>query len=111
MASDHDEVGDDLNDFAAVDQGDVDDRGSIDLEPGEHYIGEVTDFAPGAGSHGLLKIDGREVWLNATLKNQLVAALVENQTVAYVKSDDEETFTDDEGEERSYHPREFRFKD
>ncbi|WP_255151336.1 hypothetical protein [Halorarius halobius] len=83
--------------------------GSIELQPGEHVVGTITAFKPWAGDYGVIEIDGQGVWLNSTLRQQLVSALIEGQQVAYVKSEDEESFTNDDGEEQTYNPRSFRF--
>ncbi|OIB58179.1 hypothetical protein [Natrialba sp. SSL1] len=83
----------------------------LDLDPGEEYIGTITDYRPWAGDNGLVEIDGEPVWLNRTLQKQLIAALVQNSPVMYCKSDEEESFEDEDGEETAYHPRSFRFPD
>ena len=84
--------------------------GSIDLDPGEHLIGTITAYKPWAGSNGLVEIDGQVLWLNRTMHQQLISSLVEGQTVAHVKSDEQESFTDSDGEEQTYYPRSLRFQ-
>ena len=99
---------DDLN---PVEDASSDDNGSdwIDLDAGEEFVGRITGYNPSAGYNGVIELDGRPMYLNATLKNQLIAALVEGRMMAVRVSEEEETF-DDDGEERSYHPKEARFK-
>lgn len=81
----------------------------LDLEPGDHYIGTITDYRPWAGDYGLVEIDGEPVWLNRTLQGQLISALVTGNPIMYRKSEDEESFEDEEGEEQTYNPRSFAF--
>ena len=88
-----------------------DDDGSnwIDLGPGEQYVGQITGFNPDAGFNGVVELDGRPMYLNSTLKNQLLAALVEGETMAVRVSEDERTFEDDDGETQTFYPKEARF--
>lgn len=87
-----------------------DNRGSVEPSPGEHYLGTITAYKPWAGDNGLVEIDGEAVWLNRTLQKQLLSALVEGQPIMYCKSDEQESFEDENGEEQSYYPRSFRFQ-
>lgn len=99
----------DFDSFQTVDPGEMDSgAGSIDLDPGENYVGEITDVDFSTGDHGILKIDGKELWLNATMRKQIEKALIEGEPVAYFKSEEVESFEDD-GEEIEFNPRELRF--
>ncbi|MFD1586177.1 hypothetical protein ACFR9U_04225 [Halorientalis brevis] len=89
---------------------DNDNSEGIDLEPGDHYIGQITGFKPWVGDYGLLLIDGEPVYLNQTLRDQLVSGCVVGSQIMYAKSEDEESFTDGDGEEVTYNPRSFRFQ-
>lgn len=89
-----------------------DDDGSnwIDLEAGDEVVGRITGFNPENGRNGVLEIDGRPMYLNREMRNQLLSTLVEGAAVAIRCSEDTESFTDDDGEEVTYHPKEARFK-
>jgi hypothetical protein len=100
----------DLDSFEEPEVGDNDSSG-IDLEPGDHYVGHITGYKPWVGDYGLLLIDGEAVYLNQTLRDQLVSGLVVGQPIMYRKSDEEESFTDGDGEEVTYNPRSFQFQD
>lgn len=71
-------------------------------EAGGHVVGEVTSFNPEAGYNGVLELDGRPLSLNKSLRNQLIAALVEGETVMIVAEDEPSSFTNDDGEEVEY---------
>lgn len=85
-----------------------DDDGVIDLDPGDDYVGEITGVDFSAGSHGVLEVDGKTVWLNGRMLGQLLD-LIEGEPVLYEKSENEESFTDDDGETVTYNPRNLRF--
>jgi hypothetical protein len=97
----------DTSDFEVPDVSNDNSRG-IDLEPGDHITGTITAFKPWVGDNGLVEIDGQDIWLNRTLRDQLIAGLVEGSTVKYKKSSETESF-DDDGETIEYHPRAFAF--
>jgi len=82
----------------------------IDLDAGDEIIGRITGFNPESGRNGVLEIDGRPMWLNREMRTQLIAALVEGAGVAVRCAEDTDSFTDDDGEEVTYHPKEARFK-
>lgn len=98
----------DLDSFQEPEVDDSDNR--IDLDPGQKLHGVITDYKPTAGDHGLVLIDGRELWLNQGMKRQLVAGLVKGNEVLHVKAADEESFEDADGEEITYNPRSLRFQ-
>ncbi|WP_435065629.1 hypothetical protein [Halobaculum sp. EA56] len=81
----------------------------IDPEPGETVSGRITGYNPTAGFNGVIELDGRPMYLNGTLKNQLIAALVEGNTMAVRVAEDAETFEDSDGETTEYYPKEARF--
>lgn len=116
MAAQNDEsTGADLSEFAAPDDSnDGSDDQSISLDPGESFVGRITDVSLDAGDDGdagAIEVDGKTVWLNWTLRRQLVTALLEGKEIAYVKLDEEESFEDGDGETVTYNPREFRFRE
>lgn len=98
----------DIDSFESV-EADTEEQGRINLDPGENVVGTITDANLVAGDHGLIEIDGRTLWLNATMRTQLESALIEGQPVAHVKSEDTDSFEDEDGEEVEYHPRELQF--
>lgn len=81
----------------------------INLEPGQEVGGTITDYNPDGDDHGVIEIDGRPFSLNWTLKQKLLKSLVEGAQVVVRKSEDEESFTDDDGEEVTYNPKDARF--
>lgn len=81
----------------------------LDLDAGEEYIGKITGYKPWVGDYGLLLIDGEELWLNKTMQGQLIAGLVEDRDVMYRKSEDTESFENEDGEEQTYNPRSLLF--
>jgi hypothetical protein len=99
---------DDLPENEEVD----DDNGSnwIDLEPGDEVTGRITGFTPEAGRNGVVEIDGRPMYLTAGMRRDLVTQLVEGSVMAVRVSEEEESFTDDDGEEVTYNPKEARFQ-
>ncbi|MFY4815489.1 hypothetical protein ACOJIV_22740 [Haloarcula sp. AONF1] len=101
----------DENEFGSAVEPGSDDDGRIDLEPGEEYIGEITDADFGVGSHGLIEVDGKTVWLNGRMRSQLLEALVVGEPVLHEKESEEQSFTDDDGEKVTYHNRNLRFVD
>lgn len=109
MSADNDSPEFDIDSFESVDEEELDnDGGRINLDSGEHLIGSITAANLAAGDHGLIEIDGRTLWLNATMRSQLESALIVGKPVAHAKSDEEESFEDD-GEEVTFYPRELRF--
>ena len=92
---------------------DTDDNSAnpLDLEPGEEHIGVITEYKPWAGDYGLVEIDGHVLWLNQTMQQQIISALVENQPVMYRKSEESESFEDSDGEKQTYHPRSLAFQE
>lgn len=98
-----------FDDFDPVeDSDDNDDGGWIDLEPGDEVIGTITDFRPCASYNGVVEIDGRPYRLNASMRRTICRALVEGREIAVRKSEDTATYTDDDGVEHEYNPREVR---
>ena len=94
----------------AVDPGsNADDDGRIDLDPGEEYIGEITDVDFEPGSHGLIEVDGKTLWLNARMLGQLVDKLLIGEPVLHEKDAEEKSFQDDDGETVTYNERNLRF--
>lgn len=85
-----------------------DDDGSdwIELEPGNEVTGRITAFNPLASYNGVVEIDGRPYRLNSTMRKQIIAGLVVGSTIGIRKSEDTETFENDDGEEQEYNPRE-----
>lgn len=112
-AKDDESTGADLSEFAAPDDSNGSSQDStINLDPGESFVGRITDVDLGTEQGaGTVELDGKRVYLNWTLRNQLLRALLEGAEVAYVKLDKEESFVDDDGEKQTYNPREFRFKE
>ena len=109
MSAETDPAEFDIDSFESVDTDDLDEaNGRINLDPGEHLVGTITDANLAAGDHGLIEIDGRTLWLNATMRSQLESALISGQPVAHVKSEEKDSFEDD-GEEVEFYPRELRF--
>ncbi|MFH5798564.1 hypothetical protein [Haladaptatus sp. CMAA 1911] len=105
------EDGFDVEDFESVDAEAIDQNdNTINLDPGNALTGRITGANLSAGHNGVIEIDGQELWLNATMRKQLEAALLVGAPVAHLKSSDEESFTDEDGEEQTYYPRELRFK-
>ena len=104
------ETGDKADKFAEpADPGSGDsDDSVIDLDPGEDYVGEITGVDFSAGSHGVLEVDGKTVWLNGRMLGQLLSQ-IEGVPVMYEKKNDEQSFTDDDGEKVTYNPRNLRF--
>lgn len=49
------------------------------------------------------------MYMNRTLQRQLIAALVEGNQMFVRVDEDSQTFTNDDGEETEYHPKEARF--
>ena len=98
----------DLDEFESADVSD-EQSGNINLDPGEHIMGEITAYKPWAGDYGLLEIDGRTLWLNKAMQDQLIAGLVVGSHVAHVKDDEEQSFTNNDDEEVTYYERELRF--
>jgi len=82
----------------------------INLEPGDEVVGTITGLNLNAGYNGVIELDGRPMYLNNQLKNQIIAALVEGSTMGVRMSEDTETFEDDDGEEQEYHPKKARFE-
>ena len=80
----------------------------IDLEPGETVTGEITAFNPRASYNGVAEIDGVPMRLNATMRKAIISGLVEGATIGIRKSEDSETFENDDGEETEYYPRDVR---
>lgn len=85
----------------------------INLDTGEEFVGEITAFNPGAGGEsnaGVVEIDGRPYSLNWSQRRRLIDALVVGSTMGLHKTEEEESFTDDDtGEEVVYNPTEVRF--
>ena len=109
---------DDLDGFAEPDTSGP--SNGTDLEPGEHMTAEIVGCNLSAGDNGVVELgetndDGEveteygEVWLNATLRKQLEAAVVRGSELAYRKSDKESSFKNDDGEETTYFERSFLF--
>ena len=84
--------------------------GWIDLDAGDVVTGRITGFRPEASYNGVVEIDGRPMRLNRTLKNQIIAALVEGEEIAIKCLEEERSFTNDDGEEQTYHPKQARFR-
>ncbi|WP_135827906.1 hypothetical protein [Halorussus halobius] len=107
-----DESGFDLDSFASPDVDESEsDSDYINLDAGESVTGEITDVNLTAGDNGLIEIDGKTLWLNATMRRQLESGLIAGEPVAHVKLNEERSFEDENGEEQTYNPRELRFKD
>lgn len=81
----------------------------VDLEPGSEVSGTITDVDLDAGFHGEIDIDGRTFSLNRTLREQMLSSLVTGGVVIVRKSEDEQSFQDDEGETITYHEKKARF--
>jgi len=100
-----------FEDFPEPDASNDDDGSNwIDLEAGDEIVGRITGFNPESGRNGVIEIDGRPMWLNQEMRNQLIARLVEGASVAVRCSEDTDSFTDDDGEKVTYHPKEARFR-
>jgi hypothetical protein len=84
--------------------------GKIDLDAGERLTGRITEYDPSVGDHGLIEIDGRTLWLNASMKEDLIESLVEGEPVLHEKGEEEKTFEDDSGQTRTYFDRFLRFQ-
>lgn len=86
------------------------DNGSdwINLEAGDEVTGQITAFNPLASYNGVVEIDGRPLRLNQTMRRQIIAALVEGAQIGVRMSEDTDSFTNEDGEEQEYHPKEVR---
>jgi hypothetical protein len=82
----------------------------IDLDPGEDFSGEITDVDLTRGYNGSVWIDGKELSLNATMRKQLLQSLVVGEDVLHEKDDEEQSFTNDDGEEVTFFEKSLRFK-
>ena len=82
----------------------------IDLEAGDEVAGHITGFTPEAGRNGVVEIDGRPMYLTSSMRQKLIAKLVEGRIMGVRVSEEEESFTNDEGEEVTYNPKEARFQ-
>jgi len=82
----------------------------IDLEPGDEVSGYITGFNPEAGRNGVVEIDGCPMYLTAGMRQRLIAELVEGSIMGVRVSEEEESFTNDDGEEVTYNPKEARFQ-
>jgi hypothetical protein len=71
-------------------------------EAGGHVVGSITGFRPDAGYNGVVELDDRPLSLNKSLRNQLLAALVEGETILITAEETPSSFTDDDGEEVEY---------
>jgi hypothetical protein len=78
----------------------------IELDAGEEITGRITAFNPLASYEGVVEIDGRPYRLNATMRKQIIAGLVEGCTIGIRKSEETDTFENDDGEQQEYNPRE-----
>ena len=103
----------DIPDFDDLDSVEVDSGGNgewINLDAGDEVGGEITDVNLDAMEYGVVEIDGRPFSLNKTIRDQMVSALVEGGIMVVRKSEDEESFEDDDtGETVTYNPKEARF--
>jgi len=90
----------------------TDDDGSnwIDLEAGDEVSGRITGFNPFAGRNGVVEIDGRPMYITSSIRQKLIEELVEGSIMGVRVSEDEESFTNDDGEEVTYNPKEARFQ-
>jgi len=82
----------------------------IDLEAGDEVAGRVTGFTPEAGRNGVVEIDGRPMYLTAGMRQRLISELVEGSIMGVRVSEEEESFTNDDGDEVTYNPKEARFE-
>ena len=80
------------------------------LEAGDEVAGHITGFTPEAGRNGVVEIDGRPMYLTSSMRQKLIAKLVEGRIMGVRVSEEEESFTNDEGEEVTYNPKEARFE-
>lgn len=102
----------DADKFGSPDTGGEDSNDqTINPEPGDDYIGRITDANLAAGSHGLLEVDGKTLWLNGSTAQDLVAGLLKGNAVRLVVDDEEQSFTNDDGDEVTYHNKELQFMD
>ena len=85
-------------------------NGWIDLEPGQEVTGTITAFNPLASYNGVAEIDGRPIRLNQTMRQQIIAGLVEGAQIGIRKSEETDSFENEDGEEQEYNPREVRVK-
>jgi hypothetical protein len=83
--------------------------GTINLDPGETIAGNITAYKPWVGDYGLIEIDGRGLYLNQTMRDQLVEALVVGKQVAHRKDKETDSFKDSNGETVEYNPRNLGF--
>lgn len=109
MSSDNKNV--DPSEFGAAAEPGSDDDGTVRLDPGEEFVGTITDADLSKGSHGLLEVDGKTVWLNARMLGQLLDSLVIGEPVLHEKEKEEQSFVDDDGETVTYNNRNLRFVD
>ena len=109
MASKQDNVS--FGDLDEIEEPEQDNGGDwIDLEPGEEVAGEITAFNPLASYNGVAEIDGVPMRLNATMRRKIISGLVVGEMIGVKKSDESESFENDDGEEQEYYPREIRVK-
>ncbi|MXR41010.1 hypothetical protein GRX01_06600 [Halobaculum sp. WSA2] len=81
----------------------------LNPNPGETVSGTITGWNPDAGHNGVIELDGNPMYMNRTLQRQLIAALVEGNQMFVRVDENSQTFTNDDGEETEYHPKEARF--
>lgn len=102
-----------LPDFDDLDPVEVENEANgnnwLNVDGGEKVGGEVTGFRPRAGRNGVVEIDGKPMSLNATLRRQIIEARVVGSTIVIRAAEEESTFTNDDGEEVTYHEKEARF--
>lgn len=85
----------------------------INLDAGEETVGPITALNLDAGDPtdaGVVEIDGRPMDLNWTIRRDLIESLVVGRLMAVRKLEEEESFTNDDGEEIVYNPKEARFE-
>lgn len=98
-----------FDDFPTTDEpDDADGDGWINLGPGDEAVGDLTDFSPLASYNGVVEVDGRPHRINATMRKSIIRALIADRRIAIRKSEDTETYVDEDGNEQEYHPREVR---
>lgn len=105
-----------VDDFEVVEPAgrddDDDDVPTISLDAGQQFVGQVRHVEPDKGYHGLLHLtldDGRlaTYWRNGTVKSRMKEAGVQPGDWLLVRKTEEvRSFTDDDGEEQSYHVHE-----
>jgi hypothetical protein len=81
----------------------------IDPDPGSEVGGTITGFNPLNGRNGVVEIDGRPMYITASIRRELIAALVEGCQIVVRVEDTQSSFENDDGETVTYYEKEAAF--